>query len=800
MSETSRDLILRPNEFAYILDSTKGIINVACGPYKVSLSNSDFVCRFSEETKRFENCSMEDGIQKFIIAPDGFYIELKNPAAGNKHPSPGTLNSIPDLEIGRKINIPHDSFALYPGQMARVIRGHQLRSNQYLIAKVYDNKNLKDLNIGDLIIIKGETFYIPPTGVEVVPAENGEYIRQATVLEALQYCILVSENGKRRYVHGPAIVFPEIGDTFIMNPETGTPIFKAIELSDISGLYIKVIEDYTEEQTIIDDEEIEDEEEEYSPLVTHKAGEELFITGKDQKIYYPRCEHSIITYDGKALHHAIAIPEGEGRYVLNRMTGEVTTVIGPKMYLPDPRYEVIVHRKLTKKECELWYPGNKEVLAYNVPEENTWKMTPTDISFSSTGTLVANAANIVTTACLDSLDNGFYGQENAVIDKGSGFSRGNTYTKPRTITIDNKYDGVVSIDVWSGYAINVVSKNGNRRTVIGPKTVLLEYDETLEVIENTVFLRIENNTLVNTFTVQTKDFVDVTLSLDYCVNCNLTQKDKWFTIADYQDLIVDTEAALIKKEAKKYTVEEFYNNAAEIISALVLATDPKTKKPVEFSNGMYVTAVNVSSVKIEDEDIKYMFDKHQADIVEKTLKLSSSTKEMSVAAELAKLEKEKADLTYKNKLYQLELESKLKEEEQKKKDEYEKLIAASEKAKKETEKEIETLRSAITKIELATIKEKTSQAYAFKKEEDKMEAEREKLHTDAMKKVLDSISPQLVAALEGASKHEMLRDVAQSLSPYALASGNERVGDVVNKLLRGTSLEGIIDKALDTNE
>src|SRR5438093_8929365 len=50
-------------------------------------------------------------------------------------------------------------------------------------------------------------------------------------------------------------------------------------------------------------------------------------------------------------------------------------------------------------------------------------------------------------------------------------------TPPRTITLDTKYDGVVSVDVWTGYAALLVRKNGTRRVVVGPQTVLLEYDE-----------------------------------------------------------------------------------------------------------------------------------------------------------------------------------------------------------------------------------------------------------------------------------------------------------------------------------
>lgn len=171
-------------------------------------------------------------------------------------------------------------------------------------------------------------------------------MRDAVTLERLEYCILKDEDGNKRYVHGPKVVFPEPTETFVTSPKGGY-IFKAIELSKISGIYIKVIAEYTENK------------------VTHPVGEELFITGNDQMIYYPRPEHAIISYDGKLVHHAIAIPAGEGRYIMNRLTGEIKTIKGPSMYLPDPRIEVVVKRKLTDKQCSLWFPGNHEALEYN---------------------------------------------------------------------------------------------------------------------------------------------------------------------------------------------------------------------------------------------------------------------------------------------------------------------------------------------------------------------------------------------------------------------------------------------------
>lgn len=124
--------------------------------------------------------------------------------------------------------------------MVSVVAGHHLRSNQYLVVRVYDEKAAREnwnnaviktqsvdsvsefdtskLTLGKLFIIKGTdvSFYIPPTGIEVVKEKvSKSYIREAVTLERLEYCILLDEDGNKRYVRGPAVVFPEPTETFI---------------------------------------------------------------------------------------------------------------------------------------------------------------------------------------------------------------------------------------------------------------------------------------------------------------------------------------------------------------------------------------------------------------------------------------------------------------------------------------------------------------------------------------------------------------------------------------------------------
>ena len=121
------------------------------------------------------------------------------------------------------------------------------------------------------------------------------------------------------------------------------------------------------------------------------------------------------------------------------------------------------------------------------------------------------------------------------------FTRGTSYTTPRTVTLDTKYEGVPAINVWTGYACMVVSKTGRRRVEKGSTTILLDYDESLEILElstgkpkntdslqRTVHLRIANNKVSDIVQVTTADHVNVQLKLSYCVNFEGEDENLWF--------------------------------------------------------------------------------------------------------------------------------------------------------------------------------------------------------------------------------------------------------------------------------
>lgn len=808
MNPQQRDIVLSPNEYVFVQNNTNGSIKTYTGPITITISAQDSLVVFDEKSKKFKTVqNLTEAKSLFVLPPENWYAIVKNPTKDGSHPNVGAASVAPELLYGRKVNIRGPvSFALYPGQMAKVVKGHALRTNQYLLARVYEadeaNKNqgkvvdaegkeientITNCVNGQILVIKGTdiSFYIPPTGIEVIPINNDAnegYVREAVTLERLEYCILKDEDGNKRYVHGPKVVFPEPTETFVTSPKGGF-IFRAIELSKISGIYVKVIAEYDDEDG-----------------THHPVGEELFITGDDQMIYYPRPEHAIISYDNKLMHHAIAIPEGEGRYIMNRLTGEIATVKGPAMYLPDPRTEVVVKRKLTNSQCALWYPGNNEALEYNrnLNEKAVEKgvVAATDVL----NNLTAYSASYSTASTL------------ANLEAKANISRGTSYTKPRTITLDNKYDGVVSIDVWTGYAVDVVSKNGERKVVCGPKTILLDYDQTLEVLQmstgkpkttdtliKTVFLRHENNKISDIIEIETKDFVKAKIKVSYCVSFDKDYMNKWFSIDNYVKYLCDRERSIIKRMAKNYTIEEFYQNYSSLIRSYAIdnigndtSENETDKKPGRFfkENGMFVYDCEVLDIDV-DNDVEELLLKHQNEMIAKSLELSDAERRIAVISKLAEAEQKEQELRSQQVLNKLELQRtetmtklNMQSEANRKKE-------AEQQAIKQAECDMSVLTDALHDAKLTREKKEADAEIAHKQALATIEKAKQEAYADTVKKVMNSIQPGLIEALMANGNTNLMKTIADGVAPYALAN-NESSADVVDRLMRGTTLEGII--------
>lgn len=805
-SGRERDLVLAPNEFAFISDQTKGNINVYVGPYKTSLANTDQPVTFNEQSKRFERCTLEQATQIFATAPEGWYITLKNPPREGNQPKTGTVNNLPELQIGHKVNLPGPvSFALWPGQMSRVLQGHHLRSNQYLLVRVYEEESARrnwsqavvklqasgeetaaaplipenELTLGQEMIIRGTdvSFYIPPTGIEVVRDANGRYMREAVTLERLEYCILLDEDGNKRYIQGPDVVFPKPTERFI--ERDGRIKFRAIELNENSGLYIKVIAPYEENG------------------FSYKVGDELFITGREQMIYFPRPEHAIIKYGDQEIHYAVAIPAGEGRYLLDRNSGQIKLVKGPVMLLPDPRREVIVRRVLEPGQVKLWFPGNTEALDYNQQLKRMLKADPAlSQNTYAEDTTVQNVL-----------------RQPAIIPPapeqqeriGDDFNRRAVYTPPRTITLDTRYDGAVSIAIWTGYAVLVVSKIGERKVIVGPQTYLLTYDETLEPMTlstgspksekellKTVYLRVLHNKVSDAIRAETQDLCEVEIELSYRVNFE-GEPNQWFDVENYVKFLTEHMRSLIRNAVKQLGVEAFYSNSIDILrnTVLGLSHDGERRGRMFPENGMRVYDVEVLRVELVDEEVEKMLVKAQRSVVEQTLQLTTEKRRLEFVRAQEDVNRQVSAARSLTRQQELELQIQEMTKELDVRISKARSEIAVEEARLQARLDQQQNLAAVHGAELDRQRASTQAELDAARERLEQRLLSLRAEVDAMVKKAEAISPDFIAALQAFGDKALAERMAESMAPLAILGGRS-VADVLNNLLRGTKLEGLM--------
>lgn len=806
------ELVLPPGVYAYVLDQTKGPVSVCCGPYKTSLSNTDMMVTYDPDSKKFIPAhSQHAAIQVSISAAKGYYVVLHNPPENGRQPEPGKNESLPvnGLMMGQTQNHPGPwNHPLWPGQFATVIEGHQLRSNQYLIVKVVDDEaakanwdksviksatpngeqatsgfNVKKDNLvtGQLIIIKGTevSFYIPPTGVRVLEDRDGSYVRDAVTLERLEYAILLDESGNKEYVKGPDVVFPTPTQEFVTKKDNNGTIqrkFRAYELQPTNGIYIKVIADYKDDDG--------DQK---------TAGDEMFITGEDMPIYYPREEHAIIKYGNQDKTYAVAIPSGEGRYVLNRNTGVIRLVTGPAMFLPNPINEVIVRRVLSVTECEQYYPGNRVALQVNDALRSTQTET-NGIVETSRGIMDSHLAGAIskatTTAFADQLE------------------RGTVYTPPRTITLDTKYDGAVNIGVWSGYAVQIVNSKGERRTVIGPKSVLLEYDEHLEKMSlstgkpksderriNTPYLRYISNPVSDVISLKTHDLVNVNVHLKYLVRFEETDQKIWFSVDNYIQYMVDHMRSLIGNAVRNISVQDFYKDAASILRDLILGaktgTEPRQLKHFK-ENGMTIYDVEVITVSVQDANIADMLSSSRQKTLSEQIELDRATVRLSIVKGIQTAKRQEEEQIHETDLLKIRLSNELESVRLQNEKKTEESRGEFNKIRKDNERASAEMSVIISELLLAMEDDKKKLEQKFKDIDADRQIKLESAMATAQKTRMEAIGPRLIEAMTAMAQTGQLQAIAEHLAPLSIVR-NQSLSGTLEQLVAGTPLEGMLN-------
>ena len=261
----------------------------------------------------------------------------------------------------------------------------------------------------------------------------------------------------------------------------------------------------------------------------------------------------------------------------------------------------------------------------------------------------------------------------------------------------------------------------------------------------------------------------------------------------------------MKREAKKHNIQDFYQNATDITRNVILnisenksADKPSTTGRLFKENGMMIKDVEVLSVGVESSVAKILND-HQSEIIKKNLELSDAEARAAVVKKLAEYDRQEAQLKNEEEMYRIELKNKetqaridAEAAEQAKR-------AEVTKAQKTAIKDLQPILNEVLDAELTRDKARSEEQIRHEKEIANIEKAKQAAYAETVKKIMASISPDLVAALNAQANASMLENVTEAVAPYAIAK-DESISDFTNKMLRGTSIEGIIDNFSKKNE
>ncbi|MDI1432887.1 hypothetical protein [Polyangium sorediatum] len=914
MERTSRKIPVTERQFLWVQDDDKGEVTLHVGPTMVSPTAADRVViddgmgGFREDTTGKPQSMVELGDNQYAVL---FNPLLESDSGPNGRFKNGRNESRP-LRNGTRSMIPGPcSFYLRPGQRADVRDAHELASNQYLVVKVYgevDNnapyyevtarsaaitrataENLDEqptttvdalspvpLKRGQLIVIRGldTQFYIPPTGVDIVPdtsiddsgaaisaaiarqvlAQSGEetaaleeyaaddeatglrgqarskvpnqfidqsarmrgrkaapsppppqaapapaaaiaaeakigaaavqdllassavrraleaearqarLIRRAVVLGEKEYCVIVDADGKREIKVGPARVFPGPYDTF-MTLGSRNRVYDAYELLPQRALWLRVIAPIKRAELAAKlPRGFELAKDEYFP------GDELLLTGvstffvpfNEIECLSPETGQAVVGNDqSRVFIEAIGIDQKSGIYVRDLATGEVRLVRGKQSYLVDPRKEVQVTRTVPADDWNLW-------IASNEPHKET----------------------------------------------------------QRAITTP----WALSILVPNNTAVLVTSAN-SRRVVEGPCVTLLGYEESLTSLSlstgtpksddeplRTCFLRTVGNRISDKITVETADFVRISVRVSYSVEFLADHKDKWFNHENYIQFIVDRLRSIVRGKCRAMSLSALWPELPAVFRDTLLGERKDGARPGRLftENGTLLSEVEVLGAEIEDREVAALMQKVQTESVTLAIgdrkaqealasaklraEVERQTQELLAEARVraAKLEELSRKLAHEAALAKAREDEAVHKERQSLADTRE---AEAQKARltRENEEKASMLdgfrKDAEARVEAQRITHEAELAYVTRLRE--LEIKLIEVQSSATVAERQAVQKQLVEAMVALGDKLLLTEVAGNMNLVSLFKGKD-VGTILSEVLGGTKVMPTLRSIIDT--
>ena len=205
---------------------------------------------------------------------------------------------------------------------------------------------------------------------------------------------------------------------------------------------------------------------------------------------------------------------------------------------------------------------------------------------------------------------------------------------------------------------------------------------------------------------------------------------------------------------------------------------------------MFVYYCEVLDIYV-DNYVEELLLKHQNEMIAKSLELSDAERRIAVISKLAEAEQKEQELRSQQVLNKLELQRTETMTKPDMQSEANRKKEAEQQAIKQAECDMSVLTDALHDAKLMREKKEADAEIAHKQALAEIEKAKQEAYADTVKKVMNSIQPGLIEALMANGNTNLMKTIADGVAPYALAN-NESSADVIDRLMRGTTLEGII--------
>ncbi len=838
------------------------------GPTEFTPSANDRIVR-ANDRGGFEQAAME--ARPFVVARDGEYVLLANPVRGEGADDAPNGSYVPggnkerELQLGTtRVVAGPCAFPLWPGQSAEVRPAHKLGANHYLLVEVVgpideraryyrlviESAGLSsavidagdapadlrpsaagaELRLGQRIVIQGRhpQLFIPPTGIEIVPPleeldpskdteEDGVASLAPRVADELGKLVAQVREGmtakqfstlKNELRHRSDLT---IGERAIMlaQLDAATEEKGAARRPRERHERRQLPQDpYARRAVVLGPKEF--------CILFDADGNPRIVRGPARVFPGP---HDTFLHRGsrRRVYDAYELSESQAlwlRIITPVSRARLQELLPPGFPLTEERYEAgheLIVRGMPSVffpfiEAEVVHPETREPHVGNDHERVVLEAVGVD---PQSGIYIRD----LRTGAVKTVR----GEQSYLVDpRSEELVRRRVSKEDWSLWVGPVTDDVVtpwaiSFEVPGNTACAIASPRGVR-VEIGPKAVLLDYDEHLVPLHlsrgpskdghdraRTCFLRVRDGRFSDAFELESRDFVRLRVRLGYAGHFE-GEPAGWFSAEDPVKLLADAARSRVRELARASDATALLSDLARDARAAIAAL----RFP---SNGMVVDAVDLLSIHIVDRALADAFEKVQKDSFELRLRdehaerrLASSRQQGAIDEEEHRIIREAVIRKAESRVIDAEADDRVArravelqalvdalalEKKQQRDQAVLEFEVASQRALAEAHAE-RRLREAEAEARASATLNEVEEAH--RRALGAIESETARATAQAEATRLAALQPELVAALHAASDSEVMKAAANNMNLVSLLGGKSPA-ELLARVVAGTPLE-----------